>query len=71
MRQYGMAGYGLILYKRVRKLPFPDPFFGGKITESPGPLHTVFCALRCVGVMLENSVWTMLGLKQMYTVALQ
>ena len=43
------------LYKRVRKLSFLDPFFGGKIIESPGPFHTVLCALRCLGAMLENS----------------
>ena len=43
------------LYKRVRKLPFLDPYFDRKVIVSPGPFHTVLCALRCLGATIENS----------------
>jgi hypothetical protein len=54
-RQPALVWLDMDLYKRVRKIPFLDPQFSGRIIESPGPFHTVLCALRCLGVTLESS----------------
>ena len=55
------------LYKRMEKMSILEIDLSDKSIASPGPFHTVLCALRCLEAMLESSGLDEAGMAGLYS----